>query len=99
MESNFQVWISPNKMREVFEDVEHNIRYYEFLGIRKKGDFDFENCSDSERKELNEVPCLYKVRLRHADYLSHLHGTYSSWRGVMQAIQIRKNEIAKLTNH
>ncbi len=93
MESVFKVYITPRQMREVFEDVDnYNVRSYTFCGIEKARDFDAEACSDAEWDALRDTPCLYRICLRHDEWLTYLIGTYKSWMHVRKAI--RRRELA-----
>lgn len=88
MEHDFIVRITPKEMQELFRSEKYNIRGYEFLGIKEKGDFDPRKHPASEHDTFYVTPCLYRIRLR-KELTSYLKGTYKSWQSVEKAMKRR----------
>lgn len=86
MEHDFIVRITPKEMQELFRGEKYNIRGYEFLGIKEKGDFDPRKHPASEHDTFYVTPCLYRIRLR-KELTSYLSGRYKSWKHVEEAMK------------
>ena len=89
--------MTPEQTDKIFENFD--IRHIELEGIKSKGNFDVNKCSDEEFETIKDTKCLYFVRLRHEELPEHFHGTYDSWNTVESELRKLKSPFTPLYNY